>query len=388
MFNHPFIKDKESYYLPTLLLFITGSFIFCGYSSINALFYITIIAFIIKLTHQKTVDTISTGIIFVIFTLLYFSMTLLWSSYSGDFIKYIRYSLCIISFIYIMSYTYQRNRILLLNCILIASTLSSLVAIFSINNLSSISIIRLPSPYGPENVIDFAGYCAIGFIIGLYLTLGSKKIEFIALYSCLSIINLAACLLTQSRGPILYMTICSLLLMRKKNIKITLFLFSAIIALVISLSMTNIINLGELASRFLSLNTELNGSQGYRGAIWEFSLSKIIESPFFGHGILTPLNYLTPSNTLFTTTHNVYIGSLFTGGVVGFSFFIIMCATTLKSGIKIYKDDPLPVVLFLYALMHISSQWKFLIMSPDAPWFIFWMPLAFNLYKKQNENKS
>ncbi|WP_370548046.1 O-antigen ligase family protein [Edwardsiella tarda] len=368
-------KKISSSYAPIFYAFLISSLSFCGYSSVNILFYISMGCFFIHVIINSEKYNFPIEFILLAIVLSYFSMTLLWSSYSNNFLKYIKYSIYIITFIYISSCLYKINSRLFLHCLLIASTLSSIIALWHINNLSQISEVRLASPYGPENVIDFAGYSGIGFLVGLYFTLNSN-VKMTIFYASIASISLAACILTQSRGPILYVVICSLFLIRKKNIKSALTLAIVISIIILGLSVMHLFNPADLVSRFSSINTELNGTQGFRGAIWKFAILKSLTMPFFGHGILTPLNYLTPQNIYFTTTHSTYIGALYTGGIVGLILFIMLCIKVFSLGIKFFKKDPLPMVLFIYALLHISTQWRFLIMNSDAPWFIFWMPLA------------
>ncbi|MGL5008097.1 MAG: O-antigen ligase family protein [Plesiomonas sp.] len=366
--------------------FIIFSFTFCNYPAINAMFYISAIFFVFsKVDLKKTL--FSKESILIAITLLYFTITLLWSAYSYDFMKYMRYSICILIFILILHTLYHKNRIFLLYSILIASTISSLVALFSISHFSQLSTIRLPAPYGPENVIDFAGYCSIGFLVSTYLLLQSKSKSSFLTYIFIALINLAACLLTQSRGPILYTAICSLFLIRKNNLKNAGKFILCLMTLAIIVHTANIINLSTLISRFLAINTEINGTEGFRGAIWKFALNRAFSSPIIGHGILTPLNYPSPSGIFFTTTHSVYFGSFFTGGLIGLLLFLSMCGFILFNSIKNYTQDSLALALFSFALLHISSQWKFLIMSPDAPWFIFWMPLALSLSQITSRRK-
>jgi len=126
-----------------------------------------------------------------------------------------------------------------------------------------------------------------------------------------------------------------------------------------------------------------NAGGSVRLDIWRHIIGLLQESWLIGHGLKADFNYLyldiTHNVTVtFNRTHNVYLASLYHGGVIGFalnvmvSFFalLVLFAKTLQDK----KAGSLALMLLGAAL--IGGDWSHIIDHPDLPYMIYWLPLS------------
>ena len=117
---------------------------------------------------------------------------------------------------------------------------------------------------------------------------------------------------------------------------------------------------------------------GFRELIWpDLAILAISDSPVFGQGILA-----TSASTMgirsFEHAHNVFLASLFHGGLVGFVLLIslfgacMLCASRMREHI----DSLLCLSLVVYAAVTFLIDGDVPLNSVDHFWVIFWWPVA------------
>lgn len=234
---------------------------------------------------------------------------------------------------------------------------------------------RLESIFGPHNVIDFAGYLFIGSLISIWLAIDSKRLTEKYIFTIIASILAIGALLTKSRSPLIGMLIAlTILLFDNKRTLLTGYILISLLA---------------VKSGLYSRATEGIHSGGpTRFYTWQHAIKLSMESPIFGHGYLSPFHhYFAETKENFHTTHSIYIGNLFYGGITGTIILAWAILEHIKMALSTIAKYKLPSALLTYSLIHISGQGIGLLSHPREFWILFWLPMsiAFGEYMAKNE---
>jgi O-antigen ligase len=121
--------------------------------------------------------------------------------------------------------------------------------------------------------------------------------------------------------------------------------------------------------------------------IWQHIIGLLQPSWLIGHGLKADFNYLyfdaiQNLNFNFNRTHNVYLASLYYGGVIGFALNIMVSFfALLVLFIKALRDKKAgPLALMLLGSALIGGDWSHIIDHPDLPYLIYWLPLSVAIF--------
>jgi hypothetical protein len=127
-----------------------------------------------------------------------------------------------------------------------------------------------------------------------------------------------------------------------------------------------------------------------RQLIWASVVNTVYENqPVFGSGILTPVvpfvdckqfpNLLDSfSSCNFQHPHNLFVASLFRGGIVGLALLVILFLVSISSALESDKDEKWLIFAMLsYCAIIFLFDGDQLVSKLDFVWMIFWLPVAF-----------
>lgn len=370
-------SNLENISIYMFIVFLFLSIIFCNCSKVTNLFHLSSAMLLLSLIlkgriYQDLINNkvICVSLILIIQLFLYFSFSNLWDGTITETLSTIKHSCYLIMFIILTSLTLQSNkRHIAMISIIFGVTCLSLFTI--ITDASTVIFLRKVSFFnpGPNNVIDLAGYCSIAILFSIILSRESQC----GSYLFLSIIPCIMLLMTQSRGSILSLILVLLITMHWRMP--TIYTLGISILLIITICIVSLMTpLGKLIIiRFENLYSEL----WLRFSIWHYAFTELSNNPWIGYGFNHDLNFFNYKNSYITTTHSVYVGTLYKGGVIGFSLFLLLIGFCLYYAIRTYKSGHrIEISIFLFMLFFISFQGMFIIGNPRETWILFWIPLA------------
>ncbi|HEH6431872.1 TPA: O-antigen ligase family protein [Pseudomonas aeruginosa] len=175
------------------------------------------------------------------------------------------------------------------------------------------------------------------------------------------------CLLlsTGSRTPLIALTACLGWLLVAGNQKKTL--------IVIGLAA-----LGMIVAYIF--NPELLTQRGvsFRPEIWSESLRQIGEHPWLGHGYDHPMRIKLANGMLLADPHNIELGVLFAGGIVGLLLWSAIYALAFVFAWK-NRRDPMVLLASTWLVFGLASgltEGNAFMSRPKEHWFLIWIPLA------------
>jgi len=218
----------------------------------------------------------------------------------------------------------------------------------------------------------FALVCCFHFL--------NKKKPHAWIYNGLCVAILFSAALTQSRGPWLALLITfpiGAVLTRDKKLLATVLC---------------VILIGVLMFFFVKgFKRSILRPRGVieRLEVWEQILERTEGSLFFGKGISADRTFILANGTKVNHSHNIYIGTIFNGGLMGLFLMIILQGLALWEGFQCFlrKNDFTYVALLLFAFICITTMNYRIISHPDVSWMYFWLPLALLAAKKLLNDK-
>jgi len=376
-----FLKNKitlEKCYLFFFTLFLFFSAIFCISTRVNNLFHISGVLFLIALAissdiRKKTLHrkNIRIGVFTIGVFAIYFGISNLWGGNDETLRSAFTHGL------YITIYTImlvsmledERYRHRAMTAIVSGLTVLSVYTLFTDFNLVlHLRQVSETNP-GPTNVIDLAGYCAIGCLLSFILY--KEKTQLLYLLPVIPLFTLL--LLTQSRGPFIALIVSLVIFFHVRTIvrKHLIITAAAIIALALILSYT------QVGEQFLSRFEALRQQSGLRLSIWAHTLELIKSNIWFGKGFNYNLDFINYSGEHITTTHSIYIGAFLKGGIIGLALFLVIINYGLLCAwFKFINNRRLEASIFLFSIIFMMSQGMFIINNPRESWILFWLPLA------------
>lgn len=386
MFSDKANKIKKANFT-FFVAFIFFSAIFCGYTKVNNLLHISIILFLITLAinpESRKIFSINPerkkGFVYVLIFLAYFSVSNLWGSKPSNIESSLTHSIYLLLFLgMLVNILDSGNRYVLL--IASIAGLLTLCVYCLVFEYHSILVYRGVSNHhpGPENVIDLAGYAAIGVILCL-IVFKEKRNKLILLSLP---VFLAVMAISQSRGPMIALIISLAIIVPLKKVNLKHIIYSVIAVAVMAVALLYS-SMGELLiTRF----SDIYAQSFLRLSIWSHTLQLISEAPFFGHGFDDRLQFVNYSGEHIQTTHSIYFGTLLKGGIVGLFLLFLVLQQGLRSLIKAVQDGQrFELSLYLFMMIFYLSQGIFVISNPTEYWYLFWFPLAFGLVGNKRGN--
>ena len=369
----------EKSYAFIFIAFIFLSSIFCNTSKVNLLFHISLILFIgtLILSHESRKRFINDrvflkGLIFPFLFLMYFSLSNLWSNNPGNISSTLKHSLYLLTFICLYrqldKFGYKKY---VMGAVFIGMTFLSILTLIMVDK-THLTTNRLGAafPWAPDNVIDLAGYMAIGMFCGIIFIRETGKNW---LYLLMPIL-LTSLLLTQSRGPLIaFISVFILLfIINPRYTTKNIFYGLGIIAVVISM-----IFMTKFYDIFIGRMESLYQQSFIRFGIWQHALEMAKQKLIWGWGYNQSLTFVNSIGQNITTTHTIYLASLLKGGIVGLALLTMVIGYGLLQAPKHMKENQkTEVSIFIFCLIYYMSQGMFIIGNPQEFWFLFWFPLA------------
>ena len=361
-----------------LILLIIFTFILDN-SNYKTIYYILLpISILINYKNiPSTIKQHKTAILAIISTLLFFSISTLWST-EPDILDKLKNSILILM-LFISTIEASKN----INYKQITSTLFYATSIFTIllttillfkNNF----VIPTESRLNLSTLINLSENNPIssGIILGAIILVAVNKIKesttlwHLALITLVSSSALLLLILTKSRGPLIGLAISlTILAVLNKNIKTYIYLAFELLLLLTFLYLSNIAEM--LSSRMEQPN--------YRLWIWTHTIQSMENNWLFGHGLGSkadiPLyNKKNEFITTVTHAHSSALDSLRVGGLIGISMFSTMTAYLLYKPLK-RNHGWLFLVLFIFGFICLSTNGQLPLIRPSIEWFGFWAPL-------------
>lgn len=217
--------------------------------------------------------------------------------------------------------------------------------------------------YNPLLSAHVFGFFCVYWLTRWYL---SKNAMALPLLAALAILW-TALIFTGSRTPLVALSACFIWL-AVAHWKPRLWL---IIATAISLA---------IAIQALNPASDLMArGMSYRPAIWQEVLRQIETSPWFGLGYTHPQIFRVPGlDYALADTHNIELGILFCGGVVGLSLWLMIYAYAMLYAWQ-RRQDPAVLVastLVVFGFVAGLTEGSSFFSRPKEHWFLIWIPLA------------
>lgn len=127
-------------------------------------------------------------------------------------------------------------------------------------------------------------------------------------------------------------------------------------------------------------NPELVTQRGvsFRPEIWSESLRQIGEHPWLGHGYDHPMRIKLANGMLLADPHNIELGVLFAGGIVGLLLWSAIYALAFVFAWK-NRRDPMVLLASTWLVFGLASgltEGNAFMSRPKEHWFLIWIPLA------------
>lgn len=135
-----------------------------------------------------------------------------------------------------------------------------------------------------------------------------------------------------------------------------------------------------------SFNDIAQRFDSYRFDIWSQALEGIKDDPWLGQGIATWPKFsaeVINSKGGWKSTHNIYIGHLYTGGIIGLAVFLAMIANMMKIGLsrwwrekrdgRIFYMTHFVSLVFCFTMISGIFVFTHFIVNVHIHWLLFWV---------------
>jgi len=229
---------------------------------------------------------------------------------------------------------------------------------------------------------------AIGGIISVNIKTNKKIINI--LNYAITILFIFGTFLTGRRGTSIILLIIMIFVVYKSNHGKSKFLFIVLasFAIISILGIENIPGLSKLASKFSTLNSDGDISNG-RYEIWDITIDLIKNKTLFGYGLET---YTLVTG--FASAHNSFLNSVFELGIFGAPFFYLPFVLILCKSISICRavsyaklPEHIKISLLFQFLFFGSAMFEGYFQSELSLLLLFifqFMTVIFIMSKKEN----
>ncbi len=372
-----FSSFRKSYLLIVFLIFTGGFFYFPVIKWHCNFFYIFILLpYILTIRFSNIAEIISSRIFRLLLVLVgYLALTLLWSDTGHDLIDYLRVGPNLLSLLVFLCVTieltlaYKNFSEWLFKFLGWSSLLAALVYIYISDYHFIYPPIRLRQiGVSPSSIQLGCVYGAIMLMV--YYNVIKKDTSWKMLYVLISISALTILTLTQSRGPIVGIIAAFFIGSIMCKDKFMLWLISCVL--------TGVAILTYFGNSFLQGMIIVRGFS-YRLEIWPCAFLKIREKIIFGHGLLEKLSCLVSDGGNVTRAHNLYISTLFYGGLLGLFLIIVLIITTGWQGwlYNLFERNCIYLVWLIYGSICVITGYDQIIYRPHPVYIFFWLPFGF-----------
>jgi len=349
----------------------------------RTIFYVSLIPFIGAVVHLvKQKQLLKSGLLIKILG-IYCVYTLISVIWAIDFdaeralrtVKGMVFALCFTGGAAFITYRYHKAPQKLFTWLMGAFALSAFIAVI----LSAISYLNAGDINARFEMIErgknanIAGFfCAFAIIVLCYVRshlsaqFSDKKLGVNVVFVIMLCTFVVALALTQSRSAMLALLVVFglyLLLHHKWKIIVSLSALAATLGFVFKESL-------------LSLNMAQRGLT-YREEIWSYAIYKITQAPIIGHGAggEFALRHHT-IDMIIGAAHNVYLGALYDGGLIGFALFAGVYALTFKAAFSLRNISFLPFALLSFGAVVGLFEFHTYFLNLNQEWLIFWLPIG------------
>jgi O-antigen ligase len=368
---------EKDFLVASLLVFFAGSFVVSPQTLWSMVFYAGFVpATFYAFCHGARPDWRQPGFIIAGLMILWSALTLLWGENPGNgrVMKYGCGALSTALYISGLSIALGRNAMLMqrIGTVFIfmgaANALYSILAYLISHNPDG----RLGGWAETRHPILGALVMSMSFIFALDRMLREDKPRFHKTLAGVVFVCLTFIILTQSRGPYGATTLSTFVLLASapwgKKIKIIkifglLFLCLAGVMLAFYAASPEVL-VEKISQRGMS----------HRLDIWDYTLGRIAEHPWIGHG---PAAYLGMDG--FSFPHDLYLSTLFYNGVIGLAFMLVLLGYLILWLLRQWgRNDqaPLLLALLINALVGGLTDLGQLTPGPAPLWLILWLPLS------------
>ncbi|MFE2008511.1 O-antigen ligase family protein [Pseudomonas guariconensis] len=116
----------------------------------------------------------------------------------------------------------------------------------------------------------------------------------------------------------------------------------------------------------------------YRPAIWMEALRQISERPWLGHGFDTPMTVILPGIDPLSDPHNIELGVLYSGGIVGLALWMTLYGLALYFS-WVYRKHPAVTLAATWLIFGFASgltEGSAFMSRPKEHWYLIWIPMA------------
>jgi O-antigen ligase len=116
---------------------------------------------------------------------------------------------------------------------------------------------------------------------------------------------------------------------------------------------------------------------GRRPQLWHAMFADIQQAPYFGQGLLTPMNYVVEDEH-FGIGHNAFLEALWHGGIIGMGLLLVLTGSVLWYAYRLGKETGNYTILaiLVFCVLVMQTGVNGLISRPRDQWMLFWFPLA------------
>lgn len=200
----------------------------------------------------------------------------------------------------------------------------------------------------------------VGYLAALDRVVRERRFRFLNLLACL--VCLAFVVLTGSRGPFFSVLVATIVVMLGS--------MRQVVAAMVGIGIAGAAVVALVPQVVLSLATR----PSYRMEIWKFTLGRVAERPWTGHGLAAYLGL----SSKFTFPHSLYFSTLFYSGIVGLALLLTVIAWVTWGLVKITRatKQPLLLAIWVLALCGGLTDLGQVTEGPGPLWIFFWLPLA------------
>lgn len=387
MIDKSYIEKTNSlishYILPLgLLFFLSGLLFLNSISAYHTQIYLFLIApalFFVLTRHHCLAPLLSSKAFQVLVILLVYTMlSLLWNDAEVDDFKYIKRLIIILLFVLSLFIINTQTPDRMITILLISACIYTCAAYYSFaayygffndfivqnkgENGRIIGIGNLSNPLLSSHL--YGTFTA--FIMAYFFALKRNwKQDTVLIFLFISLLFFI--LLTQSRTPLLGLSVVFLLLLWMHRSKNILYLFVILCTLsIIYLGL----NFDQLMQRGLS----------FRPEIWSNNIEHIKNNPVFGIGLgsTTISTYIKDLDMLFTEPHNIHLGVTYNLGILGLLLWIILLISLFSLYLrnKTSLTAQIGIVLLAYGMAAGMTEGGSFFSRPKEVWFLTWLPIA------------
>lgn len=179
---------------------------------------------------------------------------------------------------------------------------------------------------------------------------------------------LAGSLLTGSRGPVLALVpgVAAALFVGRRR-----FAF-AVAAILVAVAVL------LFAFDIIDIHSWIDRGASWRIVIWESALDYFTQRPVLGHGFHHDLPFGAAGVHEWSSPHNVLLGQLIAGGIVGLALFLALLGAM---ALEIWRGRHEPRGAFFLGLLVFAgaaglTNFHMVIINLDVEWLMFWVPAA------------